>query len=84
MIAAALAEDADLLGHVGFDLLGRAVGQQLLLVDGAPEGEPVAQRVLKLLRIVAGHVGLHRVEHVHADLDQVFEDGRDGAVGVDT
>ena len=58
------------------------MGQKVLLVDGAPEREPVAEPVLQLMRLVARYARLDRVEDIQADVDEIVQDGSDGAVAV--
>ena len=81
-VAAVAPEDPDLLRHIGLDFGGSAEGQQLLLVDGAPERETLAILRFEGFGIVAGHVGLDRVEDLESDLDQVVQDGGNRAITV--
>jgi hypothetical protein len=62
------------------DIVGRAEGQGVLLVERAPEAQPVPEPDLQFGGIHAGR--LDRVEDVEADLDQVRDDVPDHPVRV--
>ena len=66
--------------HFCAHVLRGAERQRVLLVDRAPEAEPVAILALEPRRVHAGR--LDRIQHVHADLDQFRDDRVDHAVGV--
>ena len=80
--AAACAEDVDLLGHVGFDLLRAAVGQQLLW-SMAPQKEIRSPNLsFNSCGSWPGTLGCTGLKTSSPDLDQVFEDRRDCAIAV--
>ena len=61
--------------------LRRPVGQDLLDAHAAEEGEALAEALLHLVGV--HHIGLKRIEHVQAQLDQFGEQLLHLAAGVD-
>ena len=60
-----------------------AARQRALGVDRSVEAETAAELLLDAGRIHAGGQWLQRIEDVHSDLDQVGNDGPDGATAVE-
>ena len=74
--------------HLGLDAGRRCAGQQVLHVDAAVEAEPIAELELEVLRLHLGAGGLDGIEHVHAQPDQLVDEGDtvifDGSGSTDT
>ena len=61
-----------------------AAAQHALGVHAAaPEGDIFAELALQLGRVHAGGADLHRIENIHADLNQVADNRADRAAGVE-
>ena len=70
--AAARRQRVDVAPHVVAHLLRRAVRQHVLGVDpAAPEDDVLAEIALELDRVHSRRPDVHRVQDVHADLDEV-------------
>jgi len=76
-VAAAGFPRLEVAANVLADRLGLGRGEDMLRVDGAaPEYEPVAVACLELGRVHAVGTDLHRVEDLHAIVQQVGMYGR--------
>ena len=69
---------SDLASH----LLWIAEGENLLAIDPAPESHAAAECLFQVLRLHALRGNLHGIDRIDADVDQVFDQGRDGAAAV--
>ena len=82
--AAACAEDFHAFADFPVDFVGRAEGQGLLRVRAAaPEDEVAPELALQAARLHPARRGLHGVDRIHADLDQIREEVGDGTVAVE-
>jgi len=65
------------------DLMRCAVGQDSLRVHATHKRKILTELLLQLQRIHAGTVALNRVQHVHADFNQVPDYGSNSTSGVE-
>jgi len=78
--AAVVAYGCETLLDLPAHLVRRGEGERELLIDGAPEAKFVTVLSLQFGGIHAS--GLHWIQNVEADLDQIGDDLLDVAVGV--